>query len=271
MAGDIDAAVEACAAFEPHAVIMTSVLPRVKIEDAITQLRARAGLRTTPILILMSGYKGEDPKVDAARYAAQDILERPFTGEVLLQRLESLLSEAADPAATQAIPQDMLEALRQTAGMDDESFTSDELFGDILSDVESSGTPKKESPKEKPARPTGSGKVDDVLAGLVGSDQKAPAVKRSVAPSDTDVDAILSKTLAGMDVQPVRRAKKVEPPAPPVSAPPESKPVTAPPVPEDKAKETLKPDKADENQFGQYYPQRTYCDRRPWRRFLRRE
>ena len=48
----MDEAVNRCATFEPTIVIMTSVLPNLKIEDAITQLRARAGLRATPFLIL---------------------------------------------------------------------------------------------------------------------------------------------------------------------------------------------------------------------------
>ena len=95
VAKDVDAAVERCARFEPNLVVITSVLPRLKLEDAITQLRGRAGLRSTPILILMSGYRGSEPRSDAARYGAQDILERPFSAEVLLQRVERLLSEAS--------------------------------------------------------------------------------------------------------------------------------------------------------------------------------
>ena len=78
IAGNLDDAVNRCANFEPAITIITSVLPNLKIEDAITQLRARAGLRATPILILMSGYRGDDPKGDAVRYGAQDILERAF-------------------------------------------------------------------------------------------------------------------------------------------------------------------------------------------------
>ncbi len=255
---DIDAAVDACAAFEPRAVIMTSVLPGIKIEDAITQLRARAGLRTTPILILMSGYKGKDPKVDAARHAAQDILERPFTGDVLFKRLEVMLNEATDPAATQAIPQDMLEALRRNAGAEDESFTSDELFGDILSDVESVDLSKKVGPEDVPAPKPGVAKVDDVLAGLVEKKQEPRPVKPAAKSPETDVDAILSETLAGMDIQPLRKAKKSEPAAspkaPPVSLPPEPKPAEASPAsPEtQKGAETSKSSKDDDNQFGQY-------------------
>ena len=57
IAGNMDQAVNRCADFEPSVVVITSVLPNLKIEDAITQLRARAGLRATPFLILMSGVR----------------------------------------------------------------------------------------------------------------------------------------------------------------------------------------------------------------------
>ena len=43
IAGNMDDAVNRCASFEPAVVIITSVLPNLKIEDAITQLRARGG------------------------------------------------------------------------------------------------------------------------------------------------------------------------------------------------------------------------------------
>ncbi len=258
VAGDIDAAVNVCAAFEPRAVIMTSVLPGIKIEDAITQLRARAGLRTTPILVLMSGYKGKDSKVDAARYAAQDILARPFTGDALFKCLEVMLNEASDPVATQAIPQDMLEALRRNAGAEDESFTSDELFGDILSDVESIDLSKKVRSEDVPAEKTGGAKVDDVLAGLVEKKQESRPAKPATKTSETDVDAILSQTLAGMDVQPLRKAKKskptVAPKAPAVSSPPEPKPTAASLASPDtrKSTEASKSTQGDDIQFGQY-------------------
>ena len=49
-AKDVDAAVNACAKVEPRAVLITSVLPRLKVEDAITQLRARAGLRNIGLI-----------------------------------------------------------------------------------------------------------------------------------------------------------------------------------------------------------------------------
>ncbi len=138
IAGNMDDAVNRCAHFEPTIVIITSVLPNLRVEDAITQLRARAGLRITPFLILMSGYQGNDPKKDALRYGAQDLLQRPFGRDDLRARVDELVATAPNPAATQAIPQEMLEALRRSAGLDGDGrpVTSDDLFGEILSDVE---------------------------------------------------------------------------------------------------------------------------------------
>ncbi len=239
VAADLDQAVASCAHFEPHVVILTSVLPRVKLEDAITQLRARAGLRNTPFLILMSGYRGADPAADAEGYGAQDILERPFSGDVLVQRVERLLESAVSPAATQAIPQDMLEALRKKAESTggSTSLTSDDLFGDILSDVEGGGeepeaTPAEaESPEEK-----ASSEVDRTLADVLGDLEKPGPAKPKSSAAEADVDAILSETLAGLDVRPAARPAAGAPSAPPAAPkepeePPAPAERTAPPGP----------------------------------------
>lgn len=290
---DVDAAVNACAEFEPDLIVLTSVLPRVRIEDAITQLRARAGLRSTPILILMSGYRGSDPTADASRYGAHDILERPFAGEVLVQRVDRLLGEKPGAAATQAIPRDMLDTLRRSAGLTEdestESLTSDELFGDILSDVEDGDTghgvqasPPSEEPQQ-PVTPPATGEDTDArieqtlessLADVLSGEGARPD-RRVTPPSDTDVDAILSKTLAGLDIQPVRSAEPSSPAAPPpkepepVAPPPEEadtpvpavEPPSAPPKPEpepEPAAEAKTPSPEDAppdspgTQFGQY-------------------
>jgi TonB family protein len=266
IAADLDAAVDACAAMEPNAVIVTSVLPRIKIEDAITQLRARAGLRATPFLILMSGYRGMDSRADAARYGAQDILERPFSGEALTERVHRMLEAAASPATTQAIPQEMLDALRRTAGLEESgpSLTSDELFGDILSDVESDRDPVAAEPVKPPptATPSAQSKIDDMLAARPAS----PPIKRQAPPTETDVDAILSQTLAGLDIQPTRKKAKAAPPpaaqpeppskppssapspVPPASAPPSAPPASAPPP----SAQTPVAPASSGSQFGQY-------------------
>ena len=249
IAGNMDQAVNCCASFEPAVVVITSVLPNLKIEDAITQLRARAGLRATPFLIVMSGYRGENPKQDARRYGAQDILERPFGTDALRQRVDELVRNAPSPAATQAIPREMLETLRRSAGLsdDDARVTSDELFGDILSDMEGGEQqpvkappdiaeppvlmPREAAP-ETPAqqRPVAKSKdtsVDEMLAEIVES-QKAPAPRKS-ASTDDEVDKLLSDTLSGLDIATLRKrsadaAKPTTPSDQPVSPPVTQKP-----------------------------------------------
>jgi len=116
-AKDVDSAVAACAKVEPKMVLTTSVLPRLKVEDAITQLRARAGLRNTPFLVMMSGYTGQDPKADAAKLGAQDIVAKPFSNDELLAHVKVLLTRPrSESAVTPDTRTEMLEALRRGTG-----------------------------------------------------------------------------------------------------------------------------------------------------------
>ena len=70
IAGDLNTAVDVCAHFEPKIVIIASEHGQVPVGDAITQLRARAGLRVTPFLILVPEFAGEDPRADSVVGAA---------------------------------------------------------------------------------------------------------------------------------------------------------------------------------------------------------
>jgi TonB family protein len=241
IAGNMDDAVNRCASFEPAVVVITSVLPNLKIEDAITQLRARAGLRATPFLIVMSGYRGENPKEDAVRYGAQDILERPFGADALRERVDELVRNAPNPAATQAIPKEMLETLRRSAGLSDEGaqVTSDELFGDILSDMEGGEQQPVQAPPEAapetpaespPAQKLDDTSVDDMLADIVAT-EKTPA-PHAASSTDEEVEKLLSDTLSGLDIAALKKqpAETGAPPDP-VDRPPQPPPEDAPPPP----------------------------------------
>jgi TonB family protein len=241
VAGDLRRAVEICAHFEPRLVVITAELPGVSVGDAITQLRARAGLRATPFLILMGGYQGADAAADAAQLGAQGILARPFSNQALVETVERLVHLDAGTAGSQAIPPETLAALRRSAAGGTASLTSDELFGDILSDVEgdeqpAEAAPERGAPPPPPAPPAKAAKrdVDEALAealGMAGTKTPAP---RKAAPAERDVDAMLSETLAGLDIQlagarAARRPKAVAPAPPPAAAP--APPPAAPPPP----------------------------------------
>jgi TonB family protein len=240
IAGNMDDAVNLCASFEPTVVIITSVLPNLKIEDAITQLRARAGLRATPFLILMSGYRGERPKEDAVRYGAQDILERPFGADTLRGRVEELIRSAPSPAATQAIPQEMLETLRRSAGLsgEDAPVTSDDLFGEILSDMEGGEQQPVQVPADVAAQRPASKKmedsaVDDVIADILATGKTPPP--RRATSTDEEVDKLLSDTLSGLDIAALRKKPAATPPREERAAAKQSPPTPGPPTPHEAA------------------------------------
>ena len=243
VAGDLQKAVEICAHFEPRLVIITAELPGVSVEDAITQLRARAGLRATPFLIMMAGYHGAASEADAAQLGAQDILAKPYGAAALVEKVERLVRLEAGTAATQAIPQETLDALRRSGG---KSLTSHDLFGDILSDVEGDESEKAapSAAASAPAPPAAAAKpakrgIDEALAEALGTTSAKPAAPRKPAAAERDVDKMLSETLAGLDVQlagaKAARRPRTEPPAPPPSPPPAA-PVAPPaglgPMPE---------------------------------------
>jgi len=236
IAGSMDDAVNRCADFEPAIVVITSVLPNLKIEDAITQLRARAGLRVTPFLILMSGYRGEKPKEDAVRYGAQDILERPFGADTLRERVEELIRNAPNPAATQAIPQEMLETLRRSAGLPggEAPVTSDDLFGEILSDMEGGEQKPVEAPADPvaptpPPAPAEDSRVDEVLAGILTTETTSPPKKQT--STDDDVDKLLSETLSGLHIASLKKKPGVQAPGGEPAGAPEAPPPTGQPAP----------------------------------------
>jgi TonB family protein len=183
-AKDVDSAVNACAKVEPKVVLITSVLPRLKVEDAITQLRARAGLRATPFLILMSGYTGQDPEVDAGRIGAQDIVAKPFSNEHLLARVKILLQKSRpDGGVSPDTRADVLEALRRSAGLPREggTVTSEELFGDLFNEESDPSPAETQRIRLAPA-------TEPVTA--VGAAPAKPAPAPVTVPeSDKPVDA----------------------------------------------------------------------------------
>jgi TonB family protein len=263
---DVDSAVAACAKVEPQAVLTTSVLPRFKIEDAITQLRARAGLRTTPFLVLMSGYTGHDPQGDALRLGAQDIVTKPFSPEELLAHVQALLEKPRAEASVSAdTRQEVLEALKRTAapGKGAGTVTSKDLFGDLLAEEPAAvQTQRIRVPSAPPAAPVAAQRstaeeptdtskatlrkpaaqfpdVDTLLEQALGSTrpdiretQPRPARPRKDTV-EVSVDKLLEDTLSGLDTGKAR-APAAKPPEPPPTPP---KPVVQapgppPPVPE---------------------------------------
>ncbi len=283
-AKDVDAAVGACAKREPAVVLISSVLPKVKVGDAITQLRARAGLRFTPFVILMSGYTGQDPVKDASEYDGQLIVAKPFSNDELLARVRAVIEQ---PRVSSAVAGDtrsgVMEALRRSAGLDPAkgTVTSEDLFGDLIGEEEeaqpspavtqripveavfrpepvaapptspppaaatSAPAPPKPAPQSAPRSPLEDSSVDRTVQASLADLLDKDA--RSAPREDTggaSVDELLSQTLSGLEVK-IPKRERPAPPAPPPK--PEPAKVQAPrPTPPAKGPLT------EGTPFGQY-------------------
>jgi TonB family protein len=250
-ARDVDGAVAACAKIEPQVVLTTSVLPRVKVEDAITQLRARAGLRHTPFLVLMSGYTGHDPHADAEKLGAQDIIAKPFSNNELLERVRALLNRPRPGSQASADTRaEVLEALRRASGSGETgTVTSKDLFGDLLAEEQGTGraratgvdgradagagpTPAAPAAAKLPPAPRDAGAtVEQALASTLADLGRTPAMpqKTGKEKAEVSVDKLLEDTLSGLDLHKPRTAVRPAPAVPVPPAQPAARPSSTPP------------------------------------------
>ncbi len=241
-ARDVDTAVAACAKAEPQVVLTTSVLPRLKVEDAILQLRARAGLRNTPFLILMSGYTGQDPIADAQKLGAQDIIGKPFSNDELLAHVKALMTKRPEASVSADTRAEVLEALKRAGAASKEpgTITSKDLFGDLLGEEHApaqtkriqvplaagaDGKPVPEAPLSKATLAEVDAVVEQALASTFAEAQKAPPKVRKDT-GEVSVDKLLEDTLSGLELSKPKATAK--PPRTPAEAP--ERPAEAPPI-----------------------------------------
>ena len=200
---------EGLAAFDrerPDLVVVTAALQKVRVNDVIRDLRRKGGPTAPPILLMMTGYKGSNPKADAQKIGAFDILEKPFSDDTFRSLAFEAL-ESTDPGA---------QTMRIDASKLQGGLTSSDIFSDVLEDLQ----PEADAPR-KPA---------------AAVPPAAPAAARPAAPN-AGVDKRLEDTLSGIlspkktaaAAPSPRPAERVEPPAPrPAPAtPPAPKPVPA--------------------------------------------
>ncbi len=196
---------EGIAAFDrerPDLVVVTAALQKMRVNDVIRDLRRKGGPTAPPILLMMSGYKGSNPKADAQKIGAFDILEKPFSDETF----RSIAFEAIDSTDPGA------RTMRIDASQLQGGLTSSDIFSDVLEDLQ----PEEAPAPAPPRRPAAT--IPDLAVPPPGP---AP---RAAAP-DSNVDRRLEETLSGI-LAPKKTAAPPPKPAPAAAAP---KPAEAPP------------------------------------------
>ena len=232
-------------------VLLAGMLPRLASGEVIREIRRKGGATAPPILLMVSGYKGSNPKADAQRVGAFDILVKPFSDEDLRGAVRGAIESTDIGAKTVRIP-------TISAAASAPELTASDIFSDVLKEV-ASEAPSKPAPAPPPsappppvARPAAPADVEerlrDTLSGILSpratvkagpATPARPPEKPGAGPkkfsADADIERMISDTLSGVPAAPRPRppSEKTPPPAVPLrpAAPPASPPPPAPAPP----------------------------------------
>jgi TonB family protein len=197
-------------------ILLAGMLPRLPSAEVIREIRRKGGATAPPILLMVSGYHGTNPKADAQRVGAFDIVVKPYTDETFRDALAAALQATDLGARTMQIS--TAEILGKPS-----SLTSDDIFSEVLQDVGEKGSAGAHRSADPTATETEvERRLKDTLAGIRAA--KAAAVPGGGAPStpggggaagggagarfstDADIDRMISDTLSGIKTVPRARA-----------------------------------------------------------------
>ena len=85
-------------------VLLAGMLPRLPSAEVIREIRRKGGATAPPILLMVSGYHGTNPKADAQRVGAFDIVPRPFSDVDFRNALRNAIEATDIGARTMRIP-----------------------------------------------------------------------------------------------------------------------------------------------------------------------
>lgn len=234
-AKDGEEALRAIQGSEPRLIVLSSVVPKVSAADLIHAIRTRESLKGTPILLTVSGYRGDSPRADAARLGASDILPKPYSEADFLGKVQQMLG-VAPVAWSPRLDGDLTVRMTTLPPGSEGSLTSNEIFGELLDDdrAPSNAARKPMNPKDDVDK-----MLADTLAGMMPHQKKkdasAPSAHTNEPGSPTtkprEISSALDKrfqdTLSGLE-KTARRTSGGTIPTPAVSTP---APMTTAPAP----------------------------------------
>jgi TonB family protein len=161
-------------------ISLSTIIPRYSTAQLIKAIRNDPVNAATPILLTTSGYSGSDPRSDARRLGASEMIVKPFSPPDFVQKVRQVLNIPGAPGA--AVDSDEAEPTVR--------MSSAELIGDPLQGKEGRTLPQDVDIPGEPARSLGT-----------------EATARHRKSSSTDVDRMLADTLAGVRIPKTKRVK----------------------------------------------------------------
>jgi len=272
-AKDGEEALRAFSVSTPKLIVLSSVIPKISTSDLIRTIRSLPGHSATPILITVSGYNGKNPRGDALRFGASDLLPKPYSDADFMQKVKDLLGLPAQQAGpfestteselTVQYPKVQLPKPTQ-GGVAAAQMTSKEIFGEILDEHPHAAEKKPKKPADDLDKI-----LADTLSGVRPGKRRTletekpvppvpvhrPSASESRARSSAEVDRILHDTLSGLEKG---KSKVHSDPAPVSSEPsrttpsPSPAPLHAVPPPAASPSRDAEDDVDDGVHFGQY-------------------
>jgi TonB family protein len=244
-AKDGDEAMRVVEAVHPKLIVLSSVVPRVSTADLIRSIRGRDSLKQTPILLTVSGYRGESSRADAARVGASDILPKPYTETEFLGKVQQMIGVApTGGASSPVLDGDFTVRMAVVPVAAEGQMTSNQIFGELLDDdrAPANAARKPMNPKDDVDK-----MLADTLAGMMPQRKKeapvtaptpaapapaqpppgAPAPAAKPRPSSPTLDKRFQDTLSGLEKNARRSTSGGTIPTPTFSTP--ATPVEAPP------------------------------------------
>lgn len=185
---------------KPDLVITEALLPRVHGFELCQRIRTESQMKT-PVIIVTGTYKGTKFRSEAiTKYQATAFFEYPFDENEFLKIVRDSLSEK-DEELFKTIPlkADTKEFLK---GKEEKKVTSEELFGNILKELELS--PKQEKKLEFQFFMKEEGERKEEIL------EKKTAEKEMTGESEEDLEKKLEETLSGLGIK-VKVKPSVEP------------------------------------------------------------
>src|SRR5262252_672205 len=138
-AHDGEAGLQSFGASRFDLVLLSGMLPRLPSAEVIREIRKKGGATAPPIILMMSGYRGDNRKADAQKVGAFDILSRPFTDEDFVGTVKEALELTDIGAKTMRIDMAQLQASASP-------LTSSDIFSDVLDELVGDAKPKRPTP-----------------------------------------------------------------------------------------------------------------------------
>ncbi|HYX24338.1 MAG TPA: TonB family protein [Thermoanaerobaculia bacterium] len=211
----IDQAIQAAASEAPDLVLVSAdVLAAGTLAGAFSRHGGGPGV----VGLLPEGAAFAPPG-----FAADDLLAKPFTDEALRAAARRTLESR--PAPTPA-----------PVSRTEHKLTSQDIFGDVLAEVEGPAAPRPAVAAARPAPPPAPAddemqrRLEKTLSGMLTPDPKprpaapapaaAPPPPRRSEPAADNVDALLSRTLSNLDLGKTKTGVRAPAPTPPPAPPP---------------------------------------------------